>query len=95
MHERLHVCVAIHASEHGAVDGVLEFARIDKEALLLPVHVPRESGVAVTGEAVFILKLVLSRKNRSPNEKSNKDGAREESSRIHANTMHPRRPTPP
>lgn len=58
--QTLYVLVAVHARElHGSVNGMLELFRIDEERDGLAVHVCGESGVTMTGEAVFIFQLVL------------------------------------
>lgn len=56
--QALHVLVAIHAGEHGAVDGVLELVFVDVEADHRAVYVLGEGGIAVAGETVCVLELL-------------------------------------
>lgn len=57
--QALHVGVAIHAREHRSVYGVLQLVRIHEQAMRPAVHVATQGGVAVTGEAVFVPRLVF------------------------------------
>ena len=66
--QALHILVAIDARKHGAVDGVLELALIDKQADGFAVDVFRQRRVAVAGETFGILELLRRGCCGSPNE---------------------------
>ena len=50
----LHICVAIHAGEHGAVNGCFERVRIHVQADLLPVNLGAHRWVAMAGQALVV-----------------------------------------
>jgi len=59
MHQTLHILVAIHASKHSAVDGVLLLVGVHIQVDLLAIHLHRQGGVGVTGKAILVLGLML------------------------------------
>jgi hypothetical protein len=47
----LYVRVAVDTRKHAAVDGVFESLRVDVKAYRLSIHLVRQCGVAMAGEA--------------------------------------------
>ena len=58
MRKALHVLVAVHATEHAAVDRVLQLVLIRVDAHLLAVHVFRQRGIGMAGKAIGVLELL-------------------------------------
>jgi hypothetical protein len=53
----LYVRVAIHTSEHAAVDGIFERLRIDVQANRLALYLVRQSRIAMAGETFVACRL--------------------------------------
>ena len=66
VHQALDIGVAVNARKQAPVDGVLQLAHIDKQAQRLPVHIGRQRGVRVAGEAVCILRLLCTMRQMGP-----------------------------
>ncbi len=49
----LYVCVAIHAGEHAAMNGILKRLRVDVQTDLLSILFVAEAGVTVAGKAII------------------------------------------
>jgi len=64
--QALHVLVAIDATEHSAVDGMLQLVFIHEQADLAAVRIFTQCGVGVAGETVFVFQLLLSACGRGP-----------------------------
>lgn len=90
------VGMAIDAGKHCAVNGVLHPGRIHEEAMRLSVDIDGQASVAMAGEAILVLELVLCRESDCPGKKSGKYDSRQKGmSRIHGNTMRRRVTMPP
>ncbi len=85
MHEALYILMAIHALEHGTVNGVFEFVLVDVDAHRRAVHVLSERGIGVAGEAVRILELLRGVRGGGPGKTENNERKRRNpASKVHA-----------
>lgn len=57
--EPLYILMAIHATEHRAMDRVLELCSVNVEACLQPICFGRKRGVGVAAEAVLVFGLMF------------------------------------
>jgi hypothetical protein len=69
MHKALYILVAVHTTEHAAVDGVLQLVFIDVDADLLAVHFLGQRCVGVAGKAIGVFELLTRACCKGPNQK--------------------------
>ena len=76
--QALHIRVAVHATEHRPVNGMLQLRLVNIQAHRLAVHVLCQRGVRVAGKAIFVLELLRAvcvpgpKKKKSSNRASRK-----------------------
>ena len=88
----LHICVAIHAGKHAAVNGMLHLDFVHIQAGGLAVYIFCQCGVGVAGKAVRVFDLVFGASRGSPGEQTQNERWSENSTGgVHAYKKMPRR----